>query len=203
MKSNKELVQSLIDSGVLKTEIIIDAFLAVDRKDFVKKEYKESAYLDIALPIGHDQTISQPYTVAFMLELLSPKRRHKVLDIGSGSGWTTALLSKIVGKKGYVYGVELISELVKMGRKNISKYVDNNAEIIKSTNNLGITNEKFDRILVSASAVEFPEELLNQLKVSGNLVIPVQDSIFRITKKEDGRIEREEHYGFSFVPLKK
>jgi protein-L-isoaspartate(D-aspartate) O-methyltransferase len=201
MESNKELVQSLIDSGVLKSKDIIKAFLDIDRIDFVLPKYKDIAYRDIALPIGYDQTVSQPYTVAFMLELLNLKEGHKVLDIGSGSGWSTALLSSIVGREGYVYGVELLQELVDMGRENISKYNLENAEISKATDKLGIPGEVFDRILVSASAKKFPKELLDQLKENGVMVIPIQESIYKVIKKKE-EVIREEYYGFSFVELK-
>ncbi len=129
MRSNKELVEHLIKRGVLKTPKIIEAFKKIDRKDFVKEEFLEEAYFDTPLPIGFGQTISQPYTVAFMLELLEPKEGDTVLDIGSGSGWTTALLAYIVGNKGKVIGVERIKELVEFGKKNLAKYKFKNAHI--------------------------------------------------------------------------
>lgn len=202
MISNKQLVKSLINKGVLKSKNIINAFLEIDRKDFVIDEYKDIAYVDTALPIGKGQTISQPYTVAFMLELLDLKEEQEVLDIGSGSGWTTALLSKIVGKEGFVHALEIIDELVEMGIENISKYNIENATISKATDQLGISGKMFDRILVSASGDEFPEELLNQLKKGGIIVIPIKDSIFKFRKDSEEEIQEEEHYGFSFVELK-
>ncbi|MCD6283661.1 protein-L-isoaspartate O-methyltransferase, partial [bacterium] len=93
------LIQQLISEGYLKTPEIIKAFREIDRKDFVPSYLKKEAYINAPLPIGFGQTISQPLTVAFMLELLQPKRGDKILDIGSGSGWTTALLAYIVGQK--------------------------------------------------------------------------------------------------------
>ncbi|GIW66780.1 MAG: hypothetical protein KatS3mg095_0678 [Candidatus Parcubacteria bacterium] len=89
--SNESLVDHLIKSGILKTPSIIEAFLKVDRKNFILPEYFDQAYNDYPLPIGYGQTISQPFTVAFMLELLAPEKGNKVLDIGFGSGWTTCL----------------------------------------------------------------------------------------------------------------
>lgn len=96
MRSNKALIKSLIESGVLKTLNIIEAFEKVDRKLFVPVEFAQQAHIDAPLYIGVGQTISKPWTVAFMLKLLQPKESDKILDIGSGSGWTTALLAHIV-----------------------------------------------------------------------------------------------------------
>ena len=202
MNSNGELVESLMANGVLKSKSIRDALLHMDRKDFVLSKYEDLAYMDGALPIGYGQTISQPYTVVFMLELLDVQKGDKVLDIGTGSGWTTALLSYLTGKEGRVVGKELIDELVVMGKENISKYDIANATISKTEGVLGVENEKFDRILVSASANKFPKELLLQMKNDSVLVIPVQNSIYKVRKDKTGGITKEEYYGFSFVELK-
>jgi len=139
------LIEHLKNVGVLKTPLIIEAFKTIDRADFVPSDLKDFAYVDEALPIGKDQTISQPYTVAFMLELLQPKLNDNILDIGYGSGWQTALLAYIVSrnsrkpktknqilkiqiknkkgiKDGKIYAVELVKELCDFGRQNIAKY---------------------------------------------------------------------------------
>lgn len=200
MISNTALVQHLIDNNSLKSSNIIEAFNNVDRADFVLDPVAPDVYEDYPLQIGHGQTISQPTTVAMMLEMLSPQKGDKILDIGSGSGWTTTLLSFIVGEKGSVTGLERVSELVKFGAKNLKKYSFKNAKIIQSSNRLGLVCEKFDRILVSAAANEFPSKLAEQLKHGGKLVIPVKNSIYQITKADD-KLEGVEHYGFSFVPL--
>lgn len=173
----------------------------MDRADFVRDSAAPDIYEDYPLQIGHGQTISQPRTVAMMMEMLSPKEGEKILDIGSGSGWTTALLAFIAGESGSVTGVERVSELVKFGNSNLAKYNFNNAKIIQAKAKLGIVGEEFDRILVSAAANEFPFELTAQLKIGGKLVIPVRDSVYEIKKNEDGKLEAKEHYGFSFVPL--
>ena len=136
-----------------------------------------------------------------MIEMLEPKKGDRILDIGSGSGWTTALLAVIVGVSGSVIGLERVKQLVEFGSSNLEKFNFKNAKIIQAGDNLGIPNETFDRILVSAAAEEFPYELIKQLKTNGKLVIPVKNSILEITKKEDGMIEEIEHYGFRFVPL--
>tara|TARA_Y100000310_G_scaffold329325_1_gene398944 strand:+ start:6628 stop:7233 length:606 start_codon:yes stop_codon:yes gene_type:complete len=199
----KELVQYLENLGVLKSKEVIDAFLSVDRKDFVSKEYKDDAYGDYPLPIGFDQTISQPYTVAFMLELLQAKQGEKVLDVGSGSGWTTALLAHIVGSKGKVYGTELVSALVSLGKKNIAKYDFSQVEVLQAEKRvLGLPSKvPFDKILVSAAARKIPQELLHQLKENGAMVLPVEDAVLRVQKipGKDPEIQRFE--GFAFVPL--
>ena len=206
--SQNSLTQELVKEAVLKTALIINAFKKTDRADFVLSDFKKEAYRDYPLPIGYNVTISQPTTVAFMLELLEPKKGDKILDIGSGSGWTTELLSQIVGKKGKVFGVEIIPELVEFGRKNLSKYNKKNvfyknAEIILAKKDiLGFSKKApFDKILVSAMAKKLPKELVNQLSISGILVIPIKNSIWRIDKISENEIKEKEFYGFNFVPL--
>lgn len=201
MNSNSEMVDYLVNVGALRSGNIIEAFRNVDRADFVADAKAADVYEDYPLGIGRGQTISQPRTVAMMLEMLSPKEGQKILDIGSGSGWTTALLAYIAGESGSVIGVERVAELVRFGSFNLKKYNFKNAKIIEAGDELGIEGEKFDRILVSAAAEEFPYGLKNQLKVGGKIVIPVQNSIYEMTKDENGELDGVEHYGFTFVPL--
>jgi protein-L-isoaspartate(D-aspartate) O-methyltransferase len=201
MISNDDLVNHLINTGALRSSNITEAFIHVDRVDFVSDPTVLDVYADYPLQIGDEQTISQPTTVAMMLEMLSPHKGQKILDIGSGSGWTTALLSFIVTDEGSVTGLERVDLLVEFGSKNLQKYGFKNSKIIQARDELGIVGEKFDRILVSAAADEFPKELTKQLKVDGKLVVPVRNSIFEVTKKESGELEAVEHYGFTFVPL--
>jgi len=185
-------------------QLIVEAFKKVDRKDFVLPEYTEYADVDEPLPIGHGQTISQPYTVAFMLELLEPKEGQRILDVGSGSGWTTALLAQIIGKTGRVYGVELIPELVTFGKNNLKKYHFPHASIEQAGNIFGLPKKgPFDRILVSAASASLPQELVNQLAVGGIMVIPIGNDIVKIKKISKKEITREAHSGFVFVPLVK
>jgi len=202
MNSMQTLVDAMILSDRLEDPQIIDAFRAVDRKYFVPDSFSEHIYVDAPLPIGNNQTISQPSTVAFMLEQLDPEEGDKVLDIGSGSGWTTALLCHIVGKKGSVTGLERMDTLVEQGKKNLSKlYFSSHCRIQRAGEKLGLPGKKFDKILVSASADEIPEELFLQLTIGGILVIPVRNSIFKFKKVSDTYVEKEEFYGFVFVPL--
>ena len=202
MESKQELIDSMILRGMLDSPNIIDAFREIDRKYFVPESFEEHIYVDAPLPIGNNQTISQPSTVAFMLEKLEPGEDDKVLDIGSGSGWTTALLCHIVGEEGSVIGLERVDTLVEQGKKNLSRLnLHSHCHIQKAGEKLGLPGKKFDRILVSASAEQIPEELFSQLNIGGILVIPVGRSIIKFTKISEYEVEKEEFYGFVFVPL--
>lgn len=199
------LVNKLINRGYLKTDLIIDAFSEISRIEFVRPEFEKEAEADIPLPIGFGQTISQPLTVAFMFELLDPQRGHNVLDIGSGSGWTTTLLSYIVGKNGKVTALERIPELSKWGKENAEKYKlvsEKIAEFHIADGNFGFPEgSPYDRIIVSAATEEIPQALKDQLKIGGKMVIPVNNDIWYLEKKSEDEFYKEEYPGFSFVPL--
>ena len=202
MRTNQELINEMISQGVLQTPRIIDAFKVIDRKYFVPQEFADLTYIDRPLPIGKNQTISQPSTVAFMLEQLQVKEGDKVLDIGSGSAWTTSLLCYLVGEKGSVTGLERVDELVIIGQKNLSQFhFGKHCKIQKANETLGISGERFDKILVSASASKIPEELFAQLKINATLLIPIKNSIFKFTKTNETEIDAQEFPGFVFVPL--
>jgi len=203
--SNENLIKELVDSGWLKTPQIIEAFYNIKREDFVLEEVKDWAYINDALTIGYNQTISQPLVVALMLELLSPQSGEKILDIGAGSGWTTALMAYLVKPKGKVIAIDIIPELVEFGTKNVGKYNFIKKGIVKficADGKLGYEKEApYDKILVSASASEAPQELLRQLKIEGKIVLPLNDSIFAIDKTSDNDYVKREFPGFVFVPL--
>jgi len=198
------LIDSLIKEGWLKTPAIIDAFRKVKREDFINwkgRDSKRLAEINEALPIGYSQTISQPLTVAFMLEKLEPKPGDKVLDIGSGSGWTTALLACIVGKTGKVIAIEIVPELKEFGESNARHY-EGNMKFILGDGSEGFEKEApFDRILASASALKIPEKWKKQLKTGGKIVAPVKNSIVVLEKEGDNKFRETGYPGFSFVPL--
>ncbi len=221
----KDLVEKLIREGVLKTPEIIAAFLQNDRKLFVPEDLAAEAYVDAPLPIGQGQTISQPYTVAFMIELLDPRPGQKILDIGFGSGWTSAILASIVGEEGRVYGFEIVAELYEFGAANLTKRFArgqtqtkrrltrtsleiDNIMLYNRSGWEGLPDEApFDRILVSAAAPGIPESLKDQLAVGGRMVIPVGSQMYctvKLLKKNAANdFEEQDYPGFAFVPLVK
>ena len=176
---------------------VIEAFEKVEREKFIPEKYKLCAYEDIPLPIGNKATISQPYTIAFMLNLLELKKGQKILEIGSGSGYVLALLAEIT--KGKIFGVEIIKELAENSKNTLKNY--KNIKVInKSGKNGLIEHALYDRILISATAQAVPNNLTTQLKKEGILVAPVKNSIIKI-KKSNNKITTKEFPGFAFVPL--
>jgi len=203
-----ELIQQLIDQGYLKTKEIIQAFKKINRQDFVLPEMQSESGENVPLSIGHGQTISQPLTVAFMMELLDLQEGQKILDIGSGSGWTTSLLAEIVGPKGKVFAIERIQELKDFGERNASKYnfiKSNRATFMVGDGIKGLPEQApFDRIHVAAAANKIPSALLKQLTIGGKLIVPQGinfHDIVLIEKIGENKYQREKFPGFSFVPL--
>ena len=204
------LIDELIQSKYLKSPEIISAFRKIKREDFLRPGDENQADINAPLSIGHSQTISQPATVAFMLELLQAKKGDKVLDVGSGSGWATALLAEIIGKEGRVYGIERIKELKEFGEQNVKKYDFINkgiAQIFCLDGYKGLPEfAPFDKIIVAAAAEEIPKELLKQLKVNGRMVLPIgkqyesQDMVV-IDKVGKDEFKENRFPGFVFVPL--
>jgi len=200
------LIDSLIEGGRLKTPKIIEAFEKVKREDFLPGEMKALSEINEALPIGYGQTISQPLVVAFMLEQLQPRPGDKILDVGSGSGWTSALLAEIVGSKGKVIAIEVIPELMEFGKNNVAKYnfiEKGTVEFICADGSKGYEKEApFDGILVSASVQnEVPRVWKNQIKIGGKIIAPLRSSIWLFIKKSDREFQEIEYPGFVFVPL--
>ena len=199
-----ELIAHLRASGVLKSKNIEEALHAVDRKDFVSPELASDAYIDAPLPIGFGQTISQPYTVVFMLELLDVREGNFVFDVGTGSGWQTALLAYLVGEAGRVYTVEIVPELCAFGKENIAKYktlVSRAVCFCKSADGGAPEAGGFDRIIAAAEVATVPRAWRKQLKAGGRLVYPKASSIFAEVKRADGGFDIKQYHGFAFVPF--
>ena len=201
--SQWQLIAHLEKRGVLSSSEIKDALNKVDRKRFVPSAMREYAYSDEALPIANNQTISQPSTVVFMLELLGAKTGHKVLDVGAGTGWVSCLLGEIVGKEGKVYAFELNKKMGELGFKNIGKYSCENVLFrITDAAKYWDNYARYDRIHVAAAFEKIPDDLLKQLKVGGILVAPTLDGyMWKITRKKEDMFVREHYYGFTFVPF--
>ncbi len=205
MDERSLLIRKMESGLILKSFSIKEALGAVDRKDFVLPKYVDYAYVDRPLPIGEGQTISQPSTVVFMLELLQVEKGHRVLDGGSGSGWTTALLSHLVGPTGEVVAMELLPSLKIFGENNFHKTGRQNAVFIRGNAAKGYAPKApFDRILISAGATEVPAALLSQLAIGGKLVIPLQDAqgnLLLVEKLGEHSYQKSYYPGFAFVPF--
>ena len=201
-RERRELVEICAEMGI-KNKKILDAMLCVPRHLFVPKDLVWQAYENHPLPIGFEQTISQPYTVAFMLEALELKKGNKILEVGTGSGWNAALIGEIV-KPGRVYTTEIIEELIEFSKKNLKRY--KNVEVIKADGSAGYKRKApYDRIIVTAACPSIPKPLVEQLKDDGILIAPVGSGFRqRMIKsvKREGRLVEEYLGDFMFVPLK-
>ncbi len=186
---------------------VIDAFKKIRREDFVIDELKYHAYDDVALPTVAGQTISQPSTVLYMLELLDLKPGQKVLEIGAGSGYNAALISEIIGSKGIVYSIEFLNEVCKFAKKNLASAKIKNVNIIKGDGSNGYNKEApYDRIIITAACPDIPGVIIGQIKPNGIIVAPVGSLQYQKMvklQKKDGILEREESDNeYLFVPLK-
>jgi protein-L-isoaspartate(D-aspartate) O-methyltransferase len=196
-----KLANVLIDKGI-KNVKVLDAIRSIPRHLFIDSSFESHAYQDKAFPIGADQTISQPYTVAFQTELLDLKPNHKILEIGTGSGYQTAVLLKLKAK---VYSIERQLELFKKTNIFFKKIGYRPKKVIFGDGYKGLPEEApFDGIIVTAGAPEVPKALMSQLKVGGRLVIPVgvNDQIMTLfIRKSASEFEKKEFGSFRFVPL--
>ncbi len=173
-QAQRELVETLRNQAGLTDPRIIEAFLTIPREAFVPRELSQRAFDDVALPIGEEQTISQPSMLAIMLQELDLAPGLHVLEVGSGSGYAAALLSRLVGS---VHGVERRPELVRRARRCLDELGIQNVTLHEADGSLGLAEfGPYDRILVSAGATSIPEALLAELRESGKLVMPVGTS---------------------------
>lgn len=199
---NQTLIDYLKKSRVVSRPAIIEAFLAIDRADFVLDKYKDDAYTDIPLPIGHGFFTSQPGTIAFMLEKLKARPGQKILEIGTGSGYLTALLAKIIGPSGKIFSIEYVPELKDFAESNLKKYRFKNITLITGDGKRGWPGETtFNRIISSAEARKIPKAWKRQLAVGGTILTPFNSHILKLTKISKNKFKEEKFPAFEFVKL--
>ena len=201
-RTKNMVVNQLINRGIIDTALL-DAMYSVPRHRFVSRIYRTMAYTDNPLPIGHGQTISQPYIVGLMTELLKVNRKHKVLEIGTGCGYQTAILS-ILSKK--VITLEVLISLSKISSERLTNLGYKNIDFHCADGKYGWFKEApYDRILVSAAPKTIPEVLIEQLAPNGYMVIPVgslyDQFIHIITKNKNGDVHIKKSTPVRFVPL--
>jgi protein-L-isoaspartate(D-aspartate) O-methyltransferase len=198
------MVERQIAARGIRTHAVLQAMRKVPRELFVPDGMRELAYNDAALPLGMDQTISQPYIVALMIEALSVEGGERVLDIGTGSGYGAAVLAEIVGE---VYTVERIGELAREAAIRLAGLGYKNIHMRCGDGTLGWpAHAPFDAIVVAAGGPKIPETLKRQLKVGGRLVIPVGDhalaqELVRVTRLSEAAFQTEDIANVRFVPL--
>lgn len=201
--NKSQLLEELKQQGITDKNVL-RAIEKIPRELFIPKALREQAYENYPLPIGHEQTISQPYTIAVMLQALELKKSDKVLEIGTGSGYNAALIQEIT--RSLVYTTEIIPELVKSAKENLKKAKIKKVKIFHYDGSRGFPKYKpYDKCIVTAACPELPRKLIEQLKDKGILVAPVgsqySQQVYKITKNRD-KIKIENLGNFVFVPLK-
>ncbi len=199
----RQLVETLRQKGI-RDERVLQAIEAIPRHFFLDKAFEEWAYQDKAFPIGNEQTISQPYTVAYQTALLNVQKREKILEIGTGSGYQATILAALGGR---VYTIERQELLYKRTTKLLAQLKIGGIRTYLRDGYKGLAEfAPFEKILVTAGAEEIPEALKNQLKVGGVLVIPVGDKVqdmYKITRLSEQEYETKKLHQFRFVPFLK
>ena len=200
------MIETQIKKRGITDQTILDAMKEVNRHEYVQENFERLAYSDRPVPIGYGQTISQPYIVAFMSHKLNVASHHKVLEIGTGSGYQAAVLAEL---SDHVYTIEIIPELAKRAEKVLKKNDYDNITIrIGDVYKGWPEHAPFDRIMVTAAPKEIPEKLVEQLAPGGIMVLPVGETVMMqylwlITKDNDGQIEKEKILPVRFVPMVK
>jgi|TARA_Y100000310_G_scaffold316358_1_gene367984 protein-L-isoaspartate(D-aspartate) O-methyltransferase len=187
-------------------EAELKAFENINREDFIPENVKAQAYDDVPLPTLRGKTISQPSTIMMMTSALELKKGDKVFEVGTGSGYQTAIIAEIVGKEGKVVSSEILPELVTFAKQNLKKSGIKNVEVHEDDGSKGFEEEApYDKIIITAASKEFPKPLLEQLKVGGTIVGPVgnqnEQEMVRGTKDKKGKLELEFLGQFIFSPL--
>ncbi len=199
----ENMVRYQIASRDIDHNPTLEAMRKVERHLFVPADLRRRSYDDGPLPIGYGQTISQPYIVAFMTQIIEPKPDDKVLEIGAGSGYQAAVLAEIVEK---VYTIEIIPELGKEARERLKSLNYHNVEVKTADGYYGIEEHApFDAIVVTAAAEHIPPPLINQLKEGGKMIIPVGSPFLvqtlMLIEKKDGKITTSSLMPVRFVPF--
>jgi len=196
------MVRTQLEARGVRDERVLEAMRAVPRHLFVPEDQREAAYEDGPLPIGHGQTISQPYIVAVMTELLAPGPDDVVLDVGTGSGYQAAVLARLAKR---VYSIEIVPELAQSAREQLETLGYTNVEVFTGDGWAGLPKlAPFDGILVAAAAPDVPAPLLAQLAVGGRLAVPVGGlgiQMLTLVERTDTGLERWTEGGCRFVPL--
>ena len=199
-----DLIKTIKDYGFLTNEKVESAFRTIPRHEFVVPSELDRAYYNEPLSIMNNQTISQPGVVSRMTEWLDIKDGQKILEIGTGSGWQTAILSYMVGN-GTVYSIERLPELVNFARENLEKLGIDNVHVILGDGSMGYPEESpYDRIIITAACTEIPLPLLEQLDENGLIIAPVGDlsqSMILLKKISGEIVEIKNESNYIFVPL--
>jgi protein-L-isoaspartate(D-aspartate) O-methyltransferase len=197
----EEMVATQIRARGIKDEAVLNAMLKVDRHEFVPEEMRHLAYADRPLPIGEGQTISQPYIVALMTELLELKKGDKVLEVGTGSGYQAAILAELAD---HVYTIEIIEPLARSAEKLLKKLGYTNIDVKVGDGYIGWEEfAPFDAIVVTCAPPHIPRPLIDQLKEGGRLVIPVGDFYqeLKTVTKVKGQLKTQNVIPVLFVPM--
>ncbi|WP_440952975.1 protein-L-isoaspartate O-methyltransferase [Methanococcoides sp. FTZ1] len=202
-EKRKILIDSLRPNGIGNK--VLDAMMRVPRHLFVPDELQGTAYIDMPLPIGYNQTISAPHMVAIMCELLEITEGMKILEVGSGSGYNAAVMAELAGEKGQIYTVERIPALALFAKENLKKAGYRNVTVIQDDGSCGLEeHEPYDRICVTSAAPRVPQPLIEQLAAGGIMAIPVgngEQQLVIVKKDKEGKITQQAWGGVIFVPL--